>query len=62
MIVFIYHGKAADEDIQKVLYAPAKSGETRVIFATSTAETALTIEGLAIVVDPGVYPDFYDTV
>ena len=53
-----YHGKAGDEDIQKVLYSPAKQGEVRLIYATSTAETALTIEGLVIVVDPGVYPSF----
>jgi hypothetical protein len=56
MTKFRYHGKALDDDIQKVLYSPAKRGQTRLIYATSTAETALTIEGLVIVVDPGLYP------
>jgi hypothetical protein len=50
-----YHGKASDDDIKKVLYSNSKDGEVRVIFATSTAETALTIEGLTIVIDTGVY-------
>jgi ATP-dependent helicase HrpB len=41
-------------DAQDAAIAPARSGERKVVLATSIAETSLTIDGVRVVVDGGV--------
>jgi HrpA-like RNA helicase len=44
------HGKISPADQQKVFEA---SGKHKIIFASRIAETAITIDGVRVVIDPG---------
>lgn len=48
--VYALHGRIAPED-QKKIFSPSK--EHKVIFASRIAETAITIDGVKVVIDPG---------
>src|SRR5215468_1946156 len=45
---------ALDADVQDRAISPAPPGRRKVVLATSIAETSLTIEGVRIVIDPGL--------
>lgn len=42
-------------ELQRLAIAPSKDGERKVVIATPIAETSITIEGVRIVVDSGLY-------
>lgn len=43
------------QDLQRKAIAPSRDGERKIVLATPIAETSLTIEGVRIVVDSGLY-------
>ncbi len=48
------YGNLSPEEQRKAI-APSKNGERKVVLATPIAETSLTIEGVRIVIDSGLY-------
>ena len=52
--VFPLYGMLSLEEQNRAI-APSREGERKVVLATSIAETSLTIEGVRIVVDSGLY-------
>lgn len=53
-IVYPLYGNLSPE-LQRKAIAPSKEGERKVVLATPIAETSLTIEGVRIVIDSGLY-------
>ena len=53
-VVYPLYGNLSPEEQRKAT-APSKPGERKVVLATPIAETSLTIEGVRIVVDTGLY-------
>ena len=52
--VYPLYGNLSPEQQRKAI-APSKEGERKVVLATPIAETSLTIEGVRIVIDSGLY-------
>lgn len=53
-VVYPLYGNLSPEQQRKAI-APSREGERKVVLATPIAETSLTIEGVRIVVDSGLY-------
>lgn len=49
-VVYALHGKISPADQQKVFL---EEGRHKFIFASRIAETAITIDGVRVVIDPG---------
>lgn len=57
-IVYALHGKISPSDQKKVF---SETGKYKLIFASRIAETSITIEGVRVVIDPGLdYELIYD--
>ncbi|XP_033639552.1 ATP-dependent RNA helicase DEAH12, chloroplastic-like isoform X1 [Asterias rubens] len=52
-LILPLHGRLQPEDQMKV-FADAKAGQRKIIFATNVAETSVTIKGIRYVIDTGV--------
>jgi HrpA-like RNA helicase len=51
---FALHGSQSGDEQKRAAFHPMKSGVRRVVFATTIAETSLTIDGVVFVIDSGL--------